>query len=182
MLNTMLPLVLFYTGYKIHNNNTIIAIIYLLLSTLVLSIYNLIRNKKNSRIIIIYAVVLSIFGLLSVITNNTLFIKMRSTVVYGFLSGLLLWGFLSNRPILKSIFTKIKHLDNQTLHNLSIQWSVFFLIAAILNELVWRFTNDDFWMKFKVFIMPTITFIFSITQMLLITRKKKNEESKRIRI
>ena len=60
---------------------------------------------------------------------------------------------------------------------LSVRWAFFFLLLAVLNEIVWRNVSTDMWVNFKVFGIMPLTIIFSIAQVPLMTRYKPQEDS-----
>jgi intracellular septation protein len=48
---------------------------------------------------------------------------------------------------------------------------------AALNEAVWRTQSTDVWVTFKVFGLIGLTLLFSIAQVLLMTRHRLAEEA-----
>ena len=56
------------------------------------------------------------------------------------------------------------------------RWVAFFIFLAFLNEAVWRTQSEEFWVNFKVWGILPLTFIFTIFQVPLIKKYKKNEE------
>ena len=53
---------------------------------------------------------------------------------------------------------------------LTIRWGIFFVVMAILNEIIWRNFSTDFWISFKVFGFLPLTIIFTILQQSLIKK------------
>ena len=64
-------------------------------------------------------------------------------------------------------------LQDKTWKKLTVRWSAFFILLAILNELVWRTQSTDFWVSFKVFGILPLTLIFALLQLPLITKDSK---------
>ena len=50
------------------------------------------------------------------------------------------------------------------------RWVVFFIICAVLNEVVWRTQTTDFWVSFKTFFYLPFTFAFVALQWPLLQR------------
>ena len=48
---------------------------------------------------------------------------------------------------------------------LTIRWALFFVLLAVLNEIVWRNTSTDTWVSFKVFGIMPLTILFSLSQL-----------------
>ena len=55
---------------------------------------------------------------------------------------------------------------------LTIRWALFFIVLAVLNEIVWRNTSTDTWVSFKVFGIMPLTILFSILQLPTMNRHK----------
>ena len=61
---------------------------------------------------------------------------------------------------------------------LTFRWALFFIVLAVLNEIVWRNTTTDTWVSFKVFGIMPLTLLFSILQLPTMNRHKliENED------
>ena len=53
---------------------------------------------------------------------------------------------------------------------LTLRWALFFLMLALLNEIVWRTQTTDVWVGFKVFGVVPLTFLFAALQYPLLTK------------
>ena len=54
-------------------------------------------------------------------------------------------------------------------------WSSFFILLAVLNEIVWRTQTTDVWVNFKVFGIMGITIVFTIIQIPLLKKHFINQ-------
>ena len=70
---------------------------------------------------------------------------------------------------------QLKKLSTTLVKILNNRWTYFFILLAILNEIVWRTQTEEFWVNFKVWGMLPITFIFTASQVGLINKHKLNE-------
>ena len=50
---------------------------------------------------------------------------------------------------------------------------IFFILLAVLNEIVWRTQSEEFWINFKVWGILPLTFVFTAFQIPLIKKYKK---------
>ena len=82
------------------------------------------------------------------------------------LLGVLLFG----RSLLGYVFNAAFQLDEEGWRKLTLRWGLFFLVLAVMNEVVWRNFSDDFWVAFKVWGTMPITIAFTLAQMPLIMR------------
>ena len=49
-------------------------------------------------------------------------------------------------------------------HLLTVRWAVFFVVLAVLNEIVWRSFSTDFWVAFKLMGALPLTLVFAVAQ------------------
>jgi intracellular septation protein len=119
---------------------------------------------------VVTAVVVLIFGALTLIFQDETFIKLKPTIIYVLFGGTLLVGLALDKPFLAIAFDAMFHLTPEGWRKLTIRWALFFLVLAILNEIVWRTQTTDRWVDFKVFGVTTLTFIFAALQAPLLTK------------
>ena len=119
---------------------------------------------------LISGVVVFIFGALTLYLQNDTFIKMKPTIVNTLFGGVLLGGLLFGKSLLGYVFDSAFKLDAEGWRKLTLRWGLFFLVLAVLNEVVWRSFTTDFWVAFKVWGTMPITILFTLSQMPLIMR------------
>jgi intracellular septation protein len=71
---------------------------------------------------------------------------------------------------LKIYLSSLIKLNDVGWNTLTIRWGIFFVVMAILNEIIWRNFSTDFWVSFKVFGFLPLTIIFTILQQNLIKK------------
>ena len=116
--------------------------------------------KTISKMAIITAVVVIIFGFLTVWFRNPVFIKMKPTIIYLSFSLILTIGLLRKKSFLQSLMGSALNMEDLGWLILTQRVTMFFLVLAALNEIVWRFFGQDQWVNFKTFGLPVITLIF----------------------
>jgi intracellular septation protein len=119
---------------------------------------------------LVTAFVVFVFGGLTLLLHDEVFIKMKPTIVNALFGGVLLGGLYFGRPLLGYVFDSVFRLDSEGWRKLTFRWGIFFFALAVLNEIVWRNFSTDFWVTFKVFGIAPLTVLFTLTQMPLITR------------
>jgi intracellular septation protein len=86
---------------------------------------------------------------------------------------ILLYGqLILKTSFLKKILGESLKLTEEGWNILTNRWVYFFIFLAILNELIWRTQTEELWVKFKVFGILPITFIFTIFQISIINKHK----------
>ncbi|WP_076401353.1 septation protein A [Insolitispirillum peregrinum] len=111
-----------------------------------------------------------VFGGLTVILADEMFIKIKPTLVNLLFAGALTFGYLTRRNYLQLVLGSAFSLTEQGWRTLTVRWAVFFVVLAVLNEVVWRSVPTDSWVDFKVFGILPLTIVFSLTQVPLLLR------------
>jgi intracellular septation protein len=116
------------------------------------------------------AVLVVIFGGLTLWLDDPSFIKMKPTIINLLFAGTLLVGLWTRRPLLKMMFGEAFSLSEAGWQKLTVRWIAFFLVLAVVNELVWRNFSESAWVNFKVFGILPLTMLFAMAQIGLIKR------------
>jgi intracellular septation protein len=119
---------------------------------------------------IVTAVIVLVFGTLTLVLHDETFIKVKPTIIYGLFAAILGGGLLFGRSFIAILFNQMFNLTPKGWRILTMRWALFFLGMAVLNEIVWRTQSTDFWVAFKAFGAIPITMIFAMTQMPVIKR------------
>jgi intracellular septation protein len=119
---------------------------------------------------VVTAIIVVVFGGLTLILQDELFIKLKPTIIYVLFGVVLLGGLAFGKPLLGVVFDSLFHLTDEGWRKLTLRWGLFFLALAVLNELVWRTQSTDIWVAFKVFGVVPLNFLFGMLQYPLMTR------------
>lgn len=119
---------------------------------------------------LVTAVMVVIFGGLTIILRDEIFIKMKPTIVNTLFAATLFVGIAFNKSFLQPLLGHTLQLSDRGWRILSWRWAFFFVFLAGLNEVIWRSFSTDFWVSFKAWGMFPITLLFAISQVPLIQR------------
>ena len=119
---------------------------------------------------VVTAIIVLVFGGLTLILHDDLFIKLKPTIIYVLFGGVLLGGLAFNKPFLSMLFDQMFHLTPEGWRKLTWRWALFFLFLAVVNEIVWRTQTTDFWVSFKLFGVVPLTMVFGALQYPLLTK------------
>ena len=125
---------------------------------------------KLSRMQLVVAVMVILFGGLTIWFNDERFFKIKPTIVYLFFGGVLGFGLLSGRSYLEYVMEDAIPLKSEGWSILTRRLMVFFLALAIANECVWRLMSTDTWVNFKTFVLPAAIFVFFMANAPLFAR------------
>jgi intracellular septation protein len=113
---------------------------------------------------VVTAIIVLVFGGLTLILHNDTFIKVKPTIIYALFGAVLLGGLLFGKTLLGVVFDSLFHLTEEGWRKLTVRWALFFFVLAVLNEIVWRNTSTNVWVDFKVFGVMPLTLVFGALQ------------------
>lgn len=162
------PLAVFFAAYMLAD--LMLATAALMAATVVALGLSYGIARRVPVMAVVTAVIVGIFGGLTLLLQDETFIKMKPTIVQLIFAAVLLAGLALGRRPLKAVMGRALQLDDDGWRILSLRFALFFIAMAALNELVWRTQSESFWVSFKVFGLAGITVAFTLAQMPLIGR------------
>lgn len=130
-----------------------------------------------SRMQIVTAVLVIVFGGLTVWFNDERFFKMKTTIVYGVFAIMLGFGLLRGRSYLEWALGEMLPMEPEGWMILTRRLTLMFAALAIANEVVWRTMSDDAWVKIETFAFPALLFVFLWGQIISLQRYLIEEEN-----
>ena len=125
-------------------------------------LYSALKFRHISPMLWFSGVLVVVMGGVTLWLHDETFIKMKPTIYYVFVSALLGFGLIADKPLLKRVLgTAYPGLDEEGWRKLTRNWAIFFLFLAALNEAVWRNSSTDFWVGFKLWGAIPLTFLFA---------------------
>lgn len=169
------PLVLFFAanarfGIYIATGAFMVAIVGALIVSYVIT-------RHLAIMPLVTAVIVLVFGGLTLVLHDDVFIKLKPTIIYLLFGGTLVVGLAFGKPLLGIVFDSVFHLQEEGWRKLTWRWALFFIALAILNEIVWRTQTTDFWVSFKLFGVVPLTFVFAALQYPLLTKYSLDKKS-----
>jgi intracellular septation protein len=125
---------------------------------------------------LVTAVIVLVFGSLTLVLHDELFIKLKPTIIYLLFGGTLIGGLAFGKPLLGMVFDQMFHLTAEGWRKLTWRWALFFLVLAVLNEIVWRNFSTDTWVSFKLFGVVPLTFLFGALQYPLLMKYQADKK------
>jgi intracellular septation protein len=136
--------------------------------------------KKIAVMPLVTGVVVLVFGGLTLWLQDDTFIKIKPTITNSLFAAVLLGGLIFRQSLLKYVFGDVYKLKPEGWSKLTLNWGLFFVVLAIINEVLWRNFSTDIWVAFKVWGVMPLTVLFSISQVSLLTKYAATPEPKTV--
>jgi intracellular septation protein len=134
-------------------------------------------EKKLSPVALFSAVIVVVFGGLTLYLKNDTFVKIKPTIIYATFCAILLGGLAFNRLFIKYALSFEFELPESAWRALTWRWGMFFLGLALLNEIVWRNFTTGQWVTFKVWIIIPLIFVFGALQAPLLLKHMPQDKA-----
>lgn len=163
------PLVLFFAGYKLLGVLGGTAIFMVAITAAV--IISKWKLGRISPMMWMSAILVLVFGSLTLYLHDPKFIQIKPTIIYSILSAMLFGGLLRGRALLKAV---LEHgydgLSDRGWLLLSRNWAWFFLVMAVINEILRASVGFDAWLTIKVWGVTILTILFATANVPMLMR------------
>lgn len=163
------PLVIYFAAYSITKNIYAATGIFMT-ATAAAMLASVMKLGRVSPMQWFSAAMVLVLGGLTIWLHKDWFIKIKPTLYYLMVSGILWFGLWTGRPTLKlALGSAYPGLDARGWTLLSRNWACFFVAMAIANELVWRNFSTGTWVGYKLWgaIPATVAFALANLPMLM---------------
>ena len=144
-----------------------------ILATLVLS---WVLTRELPKMAVLTAVLVIVFGGLTLWLQDDKFIKMKPTILYTMFAGALGFGLLRGESYLQYLMEEAVPMKREGWMKFTLRFAVFFAVLAVANEIVWRSVDTDAWVNFRTFVLPAASFVFVMSQVGLFNKYAVDED------
>ena len=172
-----LPLIVFFAFYKLYD--IYVASGALIVATALALVFTWVKYRKVEKMTLISFLLVLVFGTLTLVFHNDLFIKWKVTVIYAlFALALLISQWVLKKPLVQRMLGKELTLPDKVWSNLNLAWAVFFLACGLANIYVAFWLPQSVWVNFKVFGLTVLTLVFTLLSGIYIYRHMPEEQKK----
>ena len=181
LLFEFLPLILFLAGYLYKDIYFAIGILMVAMPIGLLVKY--LRTRRVDKMYLWSTLFLLVFGGAALYFRNASFIYWKPTAFYWVVAvAFLLSLWIGEKPLVRRFIELTGELPTDSISKrdwgrLNVVWAVFFAVMGVLNIYVAYTFSEDVWVKFKVFGLLALTFLFLLAQGLWLARKMGHDES-----
>ncbi len=170
------PLAVFLLTYWLIN--VWVATGAFMVATLAALIWSKLRHGSISVLLMFSGVMVLFFGAMTIWLHDETFIKMKPTLYYAMVAGILFFGTLTKKPTLEKVMAHAyPELSQAGWHKLTRNFAWFLVVMAILNEIVWRHSSTGFWLGYKLWGAMPLTLLFGAANIPMILRHSATPET-----
>lgn len=167
------PLVVFFAAFKF--GGIYVATAVFMAASIASLAIGYMMTRRLSPMPLVTAILVLVFGGLTLYLKNDTFIKMKPTVLYAFFGIVLLGGLAFKRLFIKAVFAQAFDLSEEGWRKLTWRWGFFAFALAALNEFMWRNYSTNIWVDFKVWAIIPLVFLFALAQTPLVMKHDISE-------
>lgn len=168
-------LITFFIGYIIERD-LIQATWWLVIGSAVALLLGLVVERRLAWIPLVGGVAALIFGGLTLVFHDSIFVKIKATVINAILGVALLGGVAIGKNPLKSLLGESLHMPDAAWRTLAIRFGVYYLFCAALNEVVWRTQPEQVWFYFRFPGLQIMAVLFTLTQLPFMMKHAKDKD------
>ncbi len=181
----LLPLILFFAAYKMYD--IFFATGVAIAASFVQIAGFWIKHRRFETMHVITLAALVVFGGMTLLLRDPLFIKWKTTIVNWIFAAIILYSqFFTKRSVSEVLFGEKAQiqLPTKAWRLFNFNWGLFFLFVGTLNIYVAFYyglhldeaVREEIWVNFKVFGVIGLTIVFTIIQIILMARYAKQED------
>ena len=175
------PLLIFFLGSRIGGSKTdpvqgplvgTGAFMVAIIIAMIVAKWNLGRISPMMKMSAVFVIG---FGALTLYFRDFAFIQHKATAVYLLFAAIILIAWMRAKPALKYLLEQAYDgLSETGWLRLSLNWGLFFLALAALNEAMIPLLTSDQYITVKTFGLPTLTFVFAMANIPMMLRNGLN--------
>ncbi|MCP5208943.1 MAG: septation protein A [Hahellaceae bacterium] len=164
------PLIVFFAAYQ-YSKDIILATGTLIVATTLQVAFLWVKYRRVEKMHLITLALVVVFGGLTVLLKDDMFIKWKPTVINWLFAVVFLGSqFFGQKNVLQRMLDTNMDLPLHIWRNLNFAWVGFFVFSGALNLYVAFTFDQETWVNFKVFGLLGLTFAFVIIQGLLLSK------------
>jgi intracellular septation protein len=175
LLFDLFPVLLFFAAYKLYD--IYVATAVAIAAGLGQVGYVWLRHRRFEKAHVATAVLLVVFGGLTLVLRDESFIKWKPTILdwlfAAVFQGSRLFG--SRKPLVQRMMGGTVNVPDPVWERLNAIWVFFFVAMGVLNLVVVYNFDTDIWVNFKLFGMMGLTLAFVIAQAFYLARHMEPE-------
>lgn len=171
----LFPILLFFAAYKLYD--IYVATAVAIGAAFVQTGLFWLQNRRFEKMHLVTLVILIVFGGLTLMLRDPVFIKWKPTVV-NWLFGVVFMGsqFIGKRTLVERMMSQAVSAPTAIWVRLNWAWVIFFFAVGFINLYVAYTYSEDTWVNFKLFGLMGLTLVFVFAQAFYLSRYMETGE------
>jgi intracellular septation protein len=124
--------------------------------------WTLMKGRKLPPMLIITGTVVMVFGALTIWLQDETFAFIKPTIINILFALVILGSLAIGRNIWKTAFEHAFQMPDHAWKIFALRWAAFYIVLAIVNEIIWRNFPKEFWVNSKLFLSIPLAVIFMV--------------------
>lgn len=180
LLFDFFPILLFFITFKLHDDpkeGILAATAVIIVATLIQVSISWFRNRRIEKLHLITLILVIVFGGITLILEDEIFIKWKVSVVnWLFGAAFLASEFFGKKSFIRRLMDQNVSLPDPVWTRLNLMWTTFFILMGFLNLYVIYNFDTEAWVNFKFYGQLGLTFLFVIGQGFYLMRHIKPDD------
>lgn len=170
LLFDFLPLIAFFTAYVVYDLYVATATIIVVMAAQIA--YQWLRHRKMNKMLLVSGALVAVFGGITLILRNPLFIQWKVTVVnWLFAAAFLGSQFIGQKTFTERIMGQAVELEPHMWRQLNMLWVANFAVLGLLNLYVMYNFDEQTWVYFKTWGMIGLSLLMAVGQAIWISAR-----------
>jgi intracellular septation protein len=122
--------------------------------------WTLMKGRKLPPMLIITGTVVMVFGGLTILLQDKTFAFIKPTIINILFAVTILGSLAIGRNIWKTAFEHAFTMPDRAWKIFALRWAGFYVLLAIVNEIIWRNFSEEFWANSKLFLSIPLAIAF----------------------
>ncbi len=127
--------------------------------------WTLFKGRKLPPMLVITGIVVMTFGGLTIWLQDETFAFIKPTIINTLFAVTILGSLAIGRNIWKTAFEHAFQLPDHAWKIFALRWAAFYIVLAIINEVIWRNFPKEFWVNSKLFLSIPLAFVFMLANL-----------------
>lgn len=138
--------------------------------------WTLMKGRKLPPMLIITGTVVMVFGGLTLFLQDKTFAFIKPTIINLLFAGTILGSLVIGRNIWKTAFEHAFRMPDHAWKIFALRWAGFYVVLAILNEVIWRNFSEQFWANSKLFLSIPLAIVFMVANLPFLMKHNIEED------
>jgi len=122
--------------------------------------WTLFKGRRLPPMLVITGVVVMTFGGLTLWLQDETFAFIKPTIINMLFAVTTLGSLAIGRNIWKTAFEHAFQMPDHAWKIFALRWAAFYVVLAIINEVIWRNFSKEFWVNSKLFLSIPLAVVF----------------------